>query len=152
MTMMMLILFFVGCDQLVNQFVIDRESNLPVELIRPDEEAEADEPFELDENKQPILRDFQRDESTSTEGLIVYADGETSMPKIQTFEAYSQTRKKKTNELAIQKDLDVAETEEAIVQTEEMKQNEFTQTHEVETLDMMVQCCLLDADNGIVCG
>jgi len=30
---------------------------------------------------------------------------------------YSQTRKKKTNELAIQKDLDV-EMEEAIVQTE----------------------------------
>ena len=109
-----MLIWFI-CYQLVNQFVIDRESNLPVELIRP--EDEVDEPFELDENKQPILRDFQKDESTSTEGLIEYVDGETSMLKIQTFEMYSQTRKKKTKELAIQKDLDV-EMEEAIVQTE----------------------------------
>lgn len=60
----------------MKQFVIDRESNLPVEFV------EDVEPYEEDENHQPKIVDFMRAEATDTLDLIQFSNSATNTERV----------------------------------------------------------------------
>ncbi|KAL4485392.1 hypothetical protein ABPG72_008260 [Tetrahymena utriculariae] len=134
-------------DEIVRQFVIDRESNMPVTSKKIEEEEEEQERLdelenELDENKQVVLKEFWKNQSADTSDLIEMKNAETNTQVFQTSDGQTQTKKTKLKENGAQVYIQIELVDQSI-QTETECYNVFCQTVQAEVKDIMVQCDLI---------
>ncbi|KAL4467564.1 hypothetical protein ABPG73_021990 [Tetrahymena malaccensis] len=133
-------------DEIVRQFVIDRESNMPVTSKKIEEEEEEQERLdeqenEFDENKQLVLKEFWKNQSTDTNDLLEMKNAETNTQIFQFSDGQTQTKKTKLKENGTQVYIQV-EIADQYIQTEMECYNVFCQTMQVDVMDMMTQCDL----------
>ncbi|EAR84980.2 hypothetical protein TTHERM_00585380 (macronuclear) [Tetrahymena thermophila SB210] len=135
-------------DEIVRQFVIDRESNMPVTSKKIEEEEEEEQEHmdeqdnELDENKQLVLKEFWKNQSTDTNDLREVKNAETNTQVFQFSDGQTQTKRTKLKENGTQVYISV-ESADQNIQTETECYNVFCQTVQVDVMDIMVQCDLI---------